>query len=442
MISKRVINSLLFSTGTALLLIASCKKADINYGSQYVDSKTNVVRIDTFAPVVSTVFVDSFATAATGTALIGKYTDSYLGKVAAESYFELTTPSGTAPTLKASYDSLILVIKPNRSYYGDTTQNIQLNVTQLNEIIGLKNTATTFYNTTSFQKGAVIGQANFTLRPRFTDTVSIRLNDNLGATLFAMLRDKTTEVQNSENFINYFKGLVISATGNTSSVFGIKDSITMRLCYREPTSDFTNERQLSFTLNNNSHQFNHIDVDRSGTKLGDVHFGFTNRDASSYTTGNMAFTQYLTGSMIKIRFPSIRQIAVIPGFVKILNAQLVVRPIKGSFANDSLPAQVTLAATDVTNTIGVPLTISAGSSAATQYGNLVYDFQNSNTNYSYDLTTYLQGQLGTAYDNNLGLLLVPPTPARTTTFNRIVAADSKLGADSRMQLIVYYLSIY
>lgn len=443
MILKRVTNSLLVLTGTAvfLLLMASCKKADINFGSQYLDSRTNVVRIDTFAPLISTVYVDSFATASTGTGLLGQYTDAYTGKVSAQSYYELTIPTGTAPSQQATFDSLILVVKPDRSYYGDTSLPVQINVTQLAENIALRGTATSFYNTTSFAKGSLLGQRTVTFRPNFDDSIYVRLDNALGQKLFDMLRTKTAEVQSSENFINYFKGLCLSATGPTGVVFGIKDSLTMRVCYREPQPGFNYSRQLSFTVVNTNHQFNAISVDRSGTALGNVNFGFNNNDVASSSTNNMVFSQYLTSSMIKIRFPSIRQIGFIPGFVKILNAQMIIRPMKGSFAKDSLPAQLNLVTTDVANNIGSALISTASGSAVTQTGNLVYDYTNNNTNYSFDMTSYLQQQLGVAYDNRIGLLLVPPSPQRITKFNRLVAGNSTQSLESRIQLIVYFLSI-
>lgn len=442
MMLKRVTISFLVLTATALLFLASCKKADINFGSQYLDPRTDIVRIDTFTPMISTVYVDSFVTANSGTGLLGQYTDPYLGKVTAQSFYEMTIPSGTAPTLKASYDSLMLLVVPDRSYYGDTTKPFQLTLNQLGDNIVLRNSAISFYNTSSVVKGDLIGQGNLTVRPNFDDTIRLRLSDAWGQKLFTMLRDKTPEVQNNDNFIQYFKGLCLSAAGSTGMIIGVKDSIQLRVCYREPDPGYNYQRQLNFTLVNSNHQFNNITVDRNGTALGKAQFGFINREIPSTATADMAFSQYLTSSMIKVRFPSIRDIGFVKGFNKIMSAQLVIRPIKNSIAQDSLPPQLYLANTDVGNGIGTPLASTTSGTASAQTGNLFYDFVNNNVSYTYDMTAYLQQQLVTVYDPKVGLLIVPPSPHNTTRFNRLVAGDALQGIDSRIQLIVYYLAIH
>lgn len=444
---KRVKHFPLILLSAAIVLLASCKKVDVNFGSQYLDNnQTGIVRLDTVKPLLSTVFVDSFVTAASGAALLGNYTDAYMGKVSASAYFELGPPSGVTINQNDQFDSLILVIKPNKTYYGDTTAPVPLSVYQLSENIVLRGNATNLYNTSSFARQSTpLGQASFVVRPNATDTVSIRLSNTLGNSLFTMLRNNDVNIQNSTNFINYFKGLYLSTGNGAKMVFGIKDTIEMRVCYHVVPSTTLDTRTAVFTLVNNTHQFNSISIDRSGTALGNAGFGRTNRQVFSTATGNMAFSQYITGSMAKISFPSLRDLRLLPNFSRILSAQLIVRPVKGSYTSgyDSLPAQMRLAATDINNQIGGNLTITINGTQVTQTGNLVIDELANTTNYSFDVTAYLQnlitiGDESARYNN--GLLLLPPPPQYTTTFNRLVMNDATL-KQNQLQLIIYYLAI-
>ncbi len=430
-----------------IVFLASCKKTDINFGSQYLDNgQTGIVKLETIQPQLSTVYVDSFVTAASGSALIGGYTDSYMGKIAASSYFEIAPPTGIKFT-NPSYDSIILVVKLNKSYYGDTSAAVGLNVYQLSENIITKGQSTNFYNTTSFARQSnPLGKKSVLLWPHAIDTISIRLDDNLGRDLFAKLQSNNGNLANSTNFINYFKGLYLNADPSSKVVFGCKDSVEMRICYHEPSSD-DGRRTAVFPLTNNAHQFNSITIDRTGTILGNAGFGPAKRQIASTATKNMAFTQYITGSMAKITFPDLPNLFAIPRFSRILNAQLIVRPVKGSFSGtvyDSLPGQLRLAVTDINNQLGSNLTMVINGSAITQTGSLVIDESSNNgTDYRYDVTAYLQNQLSAKSDiarNNNGLLLLPPAPKYTTTFNRLIMNDATL-IQNQLQLVIYYLAI-
>ncbi|WP_164974315.1 DUF4270 family protein [Filimonas effusa] len=438
-----------------LFAASSCKKVDIDFGGQYVPNESSrVVKVDTITPVVSTVYADSFSTAATGTMLLGAHTDPYFGRSVASSYFEFAPPTGTTYDVNAEYDSIILVIKPasTRAYYGDTLTDLHIGVQELNEeIVPVRPGSTTYstlFNTTSFTKKSGflnIGNTRTAVRvqPSITDTIVVRLNDQFGANLFNLLKTNSQNIQNSTAFINeVLKGVYISAGANDNVILNLKDSVDMRLYYTTPGRESIHS-YVTFTLANNAHHFNHIDIDRTGTPLGNAGFGKNKQVISSEDLGNRAFMQYITGSMVKIQFPTAKaSILNAPDFTSILSAHLVIRPLIGSYENTykKLPASIRLSTTNINNLIGSDLTSSSGSSMQVQTGNLVVDDRNpKSTAYTYDVTSYLLQQINlTTIDNGNGLLMSPP--ANTTSFDRLVVGNAN-NTDARMVLTIYYLAV-
>jgi hypothetical protein len=168
-------------------------------------------------------------------------------------------------------------------------------------------------------------------------------------------------------------------------------------------------------------------------------FNSTNKEIASTATNNSVYLQYLTGFTPKIKFPTLRSLLLRPDYVKILKADLIVKPLKNTYSSITpLPPQLLASATDQTNTFGTILTTIAG---AYQNGNLVIDqLYNENTTYDYDVTSYLQQQILVSSANQNGLLLTPPSTTRISTLNRVVFGDKK-NAQGSIQLKLYYVSV-
>ena len=96
-----------------LVYNTGCKKADIEFGEQFIDAGyTNVIVVDTLTPIISTIFRDSIATSQSSSVLIGSYKDPYFGKVTANSFFVLSSPSTSLDFhISAAYDSLVLQMR-------------------------------------------------------------------------------------------------------------------------------------------------------------------------------------------------------------------------------------------------------------------------------------------------------------------------------------------
>ncbi len=421
----------------------ACKKVDIQFGTQFIDNDyTQIIKVDSFTADVSTVYVDSFVTSSKGVTVLGGFTDPVFGKVKVDDYFEVVPPAYVDSFSTTTYDSLALLFVPDKSYYGDTTQQVHVEVNRLAEpIVGYADNLAILYNTQHFAvNSTTIGSANVTLMPLRADTIKIRLDDNLGRELLRKLQDPNDiDIKTNDAFLQYFYGLRLTAgTSNPSLIFGCKDSVIMRLYYKQP-GIYLKGKTLDFTLANKNHHFTNITVNRSGTVLQNLS---TAKQIPSSQTGNMAYSSFATGAMVKIRFPSARDVLKLPNFVKLVKATLVVRPMIGSYGIPyALPPQLRLSQTTQLNQIGTDITALVGGTVTTQYGSLAVDgLYGQDTNYSYDVSAYIKTLINDGSINQNGLLLLPPSPALETNFNRVIVGNSG-NINGKMQLLLIYAAV-
>ena len=440
----------------SIFIVASCQKVDIQYGNQALDNQyTQIVRVDTFSVNLATVFVDSFVTSSTGVTLLGGYTDSAFGRIETKCFFDLQPPPYTKSTVydSTTYDSLRLILKVNKSYYGDTTKPLHIDVSRLSQRINLPINTYSFYNVDSFPILSKIGSGDFVVYPTsFTDTLSIPLNDGLGQELLTKLKNGSDlDLQNSSNFLYYFNGLCLSGNASNNLILNCKDSAIMRLSYHKVGPDTLEKHHIDFVLNSKQHHFNNIKVDRSSLQNGLQNIGHLDSIIQSSATNNRSYSQYASGVATKITFPTLYNLLKVPYYSKILTAQLRVIPVRGTWDTYYfLPPALNLATTNLTNLVSSPL-VSPGSNGA-ETGNLVVDYiHGDNTAYTYDVSNYIKSIIlsAQAYSysltnppaNNYGLLLVPPSPASVTQFSRIIVGDQNQPLNFRTVLELYYLTI-
>ncbi|MCO5240200.1 MAG: DUF4270 domain-containing protein [Chitinophagaceae bacterium] len=421
-----------------------CKKADIQFGEQFVDAGiTNIVMVDTITPALFSVFRDSVPTSQSGTIITGSYNDPVFGKIAASSFFVLASPGIPDMHISAAYDSLVLQMRSDSSFYGDTSVAQRFNIHELSSLIEFGEDKTYLYNSSSFPVYATpLGSAIVTVRPSLKDSVSIRLSDTKGQELFELIQSKSQEVLTSADFEQYFKGLRISADDNTANaaVYGFSDSVTMRLYYHE-SDPYLSQKYIDFVLTSRNKQFNRLQYDRSGTAL-DVAIPEA-KEISPAFTGGSVYVQPLTGVLLKMRFPTLRSLLARSDYVKIMKAELMIAPSKGSYSHDyMLPPQLIASSTNINNQLGGYLAErgNAGSQSI-QYGGLTIDWlYGEDTRYTYDVTAYLQSEIRNDAENTNGLIFAPPSPGYNTKLNRLVVDDNASGKGG-VKLKVYYISV-
>ncbi len=428
------------------LVLNSCQKTDINFGSQFVDNNyTQIIKIDTINTTLETRFYDSIQTNGTAKGLCGIYNDPLFGIVKASSYFKINPPQyhNDSDYSRTSYDSLVLIIRPDKHFHGDTTKPIHLDVFRLAATLQAPYNASYYYNFDTIQKyPSPLGSTDFTFYPHNhnSDSIVVRLSDGLGIQLHNLIKAKDASIQSSDNFLNFFKGICISSGNNPSAVFSFSDSVIMRLYYQQP-GVITTRAYKDFVFNDANNQFNNISINRSGTPLGTVTPNLRSL-VSSAATGNAAYLQAVSGTGVKVSFPYIRSVLQIPNIVKLAKAVLVLKPAQGTYGlNFPLPDSLRLSQTDVYNNNFGDISYSTGSTTTALIGSLITDYlYGQNTQYTFDITSYINTQLVISENNANGLVVSPPQPLFSTRFNRVVF-DNSTNPLLNSQLLVYYITV-
>jgi hypothetical protein len=435
----------------ALCSLAGCTKPVIAFDSSFPSAiTTNIIAIDTMTVATSTVLVDSFATAGSGASLVGNYFDPYFGSIRSQSFLQIGPPV-SIPTISflATFDSLSVMFRLNRYFYGDTTIPQTYHVSQLDTLISLPIDQYTFYNTDSFLYNPTpLGSTTVTILPtaglttqNAFDTVKVRLPDAMGEQMLGMLERRSDTVSTLNGFLSYFKGLALYADNSGAGVmYGLRDTCTVRLWYHEPSS-INLPQYIDFKFSNKAHQFNQISANKSGTPISILTTLQSTRpnplvyaEAPSSQTGNACYVQSGTGIEAKIAFPYIGNITNLKDYVSVYQALLILKPVPGSYNPlYALPPQLILSQTDENN--------KAGAQIIGQTGALVTDYvTGENTAYSYNITTYVKNLIASGQFNQSALLLSAPSPASITTMNRAIFAN-QTNQNYTITLNLYYVSL-
>ena len=424
----------------------ACKKVDIQFGNDFVDgSNTQIIKIDTFGVQLSTVFTDSFPTSGLGTSLIGGYKDPIFGTIATQTYFQVAPPAFEDIYDNVLFDSITLILKLNKKFYGDSTKPIHIDVSRVVQKIEPFENGVSLYNINKFNVDPIVlGSKDILINPTQTDTISIKLNAAFGQDLLNKFINKSDTIKTTETFLNFFKGLRLSSNVASELVFGCSDTAKMRIHYKKKDLFLTN-RNIDFALTNRNLHFNNISVDRStgSAKLQNLS---TAKEIDSKLTDNTAYGQAAGSALIKLKFNTVREILKIPNFAKILSARLIIRPIEGTYNRTFyLPPQLRLSTTTSLNQIGIDLsTVGANGTPVVQYGNLFTDYAfGVNTAYSFDVTSFIRFAV-TDLDVNSknGLLLSPPHGAYETSFSRLAIGNRQNNTpNSKIELQIFYAAI-
>lgn len=424
----------------AALTLSACYKKQIEFSGDPANNYSRIVFTDTVAVQLSTAMSDSFVTSGSTSFLLGRYKDPYIGTITGRPFFQLSNLSAAVDIpVTAVFDSMILILRPNGYWYGDTTRSQTILVNELASPISYSYN-NRLYNTTDFAvQQPALGSRSLRISPQSGDSISITLDRNKGLEIFQKLVDKSTELTDADAFQNYFKGIRLSfATGDTSAVVGLTGSadMVMRVLYHT-TVPLEEKKYVDFSMNVNDFAFNQITPDHTGTLLPAVSPGL--HVIPSTQTGNVAFTQNDAGLMLKMTFPSLRNVIRNDDVIKLLKAELIVRPAPQSFDRYiyKLP-DLELALTNGSNIVGQTVTDSSG---ANQVISPAIDaLYGEGTHYRFDVTSYIQQLLTTAGAEDYGVFLLEELNLSSLQVNRAVINDANQPA-YKTQLLLSFVVI-
>jgi len=413
----------------ASFMLFSCTRKTIEFGMIPENSYTDLSYIDSVGFRLTTLVADSFITSGATTLLVGRYSDPYLGTVSASSFFEIDKPE-TLPEIPttAVFDSLVFIARTNKYYYGDTATQQTLYLNELDSRIEPTYSTYLFNTTTIPVKTPALAADVFYLRPIATDSIAVRLSDSKGLEIYQKIKDKATELTSTENFQNYFKGIRLSVnSSDTTAIFGLKNesgNIVMRLYYHH-TTPYKENFYVDFPALVNDHAFNQVLSNRTGTGIVSGNSSLTALPSSQ--TKDFSFSQPGTGMTLKIGFPSLKGIQLTENYVKLLRAELILRPASLSYTdNIKLPDSLYLVTTDGSNIAGNALHDSSGQ--YTMYATPVIDkLYGVNTYYRFNISSYISQLLANSSAEDDGLFVMQPYTSSSPHVTRLVLENKFQG---------------
>ena len=444
-VQKTFMYKVLFLLVLGIMMTSCNSDADAGefvVGSDYLSVSNKVILIDTVTVDVSTINFDSLVTSSQSRILVGNYDDPIFGKVKSDSYFQLSATtyslyneSSDTDAPNYVFDSIKMVLKQDKYFYGDTTKVQSLSIHRLTQKVKPNSDDDSFYNNSSLSYDVEsLGSISFKPKPNSMDSVVVKLDNEFGNALFLKL--KKLEISNSDEFIEYLKGFVIKSTsGNSSSVVGFNLSSALRLYYSKYQGDTETSLIKNFSILDVSKQFNNITLDRAGTQIQDL--PVSSSKLSSLLTGNKAFIQSGTGLACRVDFPNIKQLKYLSEKGVIVDAELIIKPINNTYSVayplvDSLRVFVG----DKLNRIKGTLNTVDGTAV---YGllNATSDEFNENIGYKISIGAFLQAEMLKESDSRSSLILTLPSISKAV--DRLVLGDQK-NSTNKIQLKIYYIS--
>lgn len=336
-----------------LLFIACERPKEIGFGLTPTE-ELGVFYADTISVATSTVLNDSIFTVNSNNILFGQYRDPFLGNVTAKAFFHFWRGQQSIDTLALLgnneflpiYDSLVLSL-PTRYTYGKTNVTQTLNIFRITETLldSVRYTnqanlqvAATPVKTTSIKADDL----------KRNPVLNVKLPDNLGQELFT-LSGQSPAIKVEDFYKNLFKGLALfPETNDDAAVIGF-DGIRLTLHYkvtqtRTEQPDTIVAKQLNFFLRRN---FNQINSDKQGTTLVGIQ---PLKPVSSGLTGGNSFIQSGIGLQTKLDFPGLDNLKKL-GNISINRAELIIKPLPGTFDQFAPPSSLAFYPTDQSSDI-------------------------------------------------------------------------------------------
>lgn len=419
------------------------KEGEFVVGTDFLGINNKVILIDSVTVELSTINLDSLRTSNQNRILLGNYIDPIYGKVKSESYFQLKPKnldldnnSSNTQTHNYIFDSISMILKYDRYYYGDTTNVQSISIHRLMQKVKPNGEDNHFYNSSSLTyHNESLGSMSYYPRPKEMDSIIIPLSATFGNELFNKL--KFNDLTSMEEFIDYFKGIVITPSStNSSSIIGFKTSSVVRLYYSKENSTIEDSfLYKDLEINDLTKQFNSISLDRTGTIIENL--PPYNSKLPSTLTNNTSFIQSGTGVVCRVDFPHIRELKYISDKGIIVDAELIIKPVRNTYTSlfpikDSLQVYVC----DNLNRISGTLKQKDGTNMLALLNTIPDEF-NENLGYKINIGTFLHKEMTKTKGLKSSLLFAYPNI--TKGVNRIVLGNQN-NIDNKLMLKIYYIT--
>jgi len=440
------------------LLYSSCEDGN-SIGFPVGERKIQTIFLDTFTVKTSTVLLDSISTNGSGRILIGEYHDPVFGKTSSSSFLQLGTSDAYSftPQAAAVFDSIVLILKYDKYFYGDTMQIQNLAVHELSELITPRQLSNSenysyFFSGGLFNRSKTnsyptpLGTRSYRPKPMSKGKISIRLNDLKGKQWFDIAKGGNKSPLASDNFLDLFKGVKIStpASANAAVIGFVSDSTVMRIYYSQPdTEGNLVQSHFDFKTYNNNLQYNQVNTDRTGTPLQNLVSG---SPVPSEMTNNETFIHSGAGVLTKVEFPNFQYLTNNNEQFMILSARLVVMPITANqLGQKKIPSDLGLLLMNKANIPIGPMAIDfdptrpQGSFLWHLEGNSLEEGEdielNKTTQYYFSVIEYTQDLINKKPGTVPSILLYAPTGfSNSTTQLRI---GNGINQDSKIKLEIY-----
>jgi len=265
----------------------------------------------------------------------------------------------------------------------------------------------------------------------------MRLDDSFGQELFDLFMAKDEKILTIDNFLNYFKGLVVTFNESDNAILGFKvaESLPAMNLYYHYSDVVAVSQHMSFPINSSGIlQFNHFNIDNPVVEWP------ANQKEKLYAqlTENKTYVQGGTGIATRFEIPHLRSLLELHENMQVLRAELVLEPARNTYKLFKLPEKISLYNTDRLNRIGSP--IRDDISGDILNGNLVIDnLYQEETSYTFDVTSFISQEISAARDNVPALLLTI-TPEDLNKYPSRLILGSQLHEDNTVKLKIYYMS--
>lgn len=407
-------------------------------GEDLVDIKSNLALIDTFTLQMSTVKTDSIQTSGYSKILVGQYTDGNFGTISAKGYMQLT-PESYQYTMgtECKYDSINLFMHFTGYAHGDTTKNNSIEVYQILESLNKNSNNDYWYNYESIDYSPeLLGQKTYRPKPKRKDYLSVKLSDSFGQAMFDSIYNNSKVFYTEENFVKFFKGIAITPGSENSSVVQF-DTMYVTLYYHEGTDSraFNFNYAMSNYYNYHYTQILHDYSNSPFAMLTNQKIKLATEDA-----GNLSYCQAGTGVMTRIDIPTLVDLKQSATYLKIMKAELIIRPLRNSYKSMELPDDLSLYFVNDNNKKVEVLTAATG--YALQPELYIDDIFGDETSYTFDITEYINYFYNqTTDDNTPSFLLSIPDDDFPTSLKRIIIGDSKHPTNtSKLKIYYWYMN--